>query len=203
MLRIGFDAKRYFFNQTGLGNYSRTLIDSLGQYFPENEYLLYSPKQPSNSIQNNQNTIITPTDWEKQIPSFWRTFRLGKQISKDKLDIYHGLSQEFPYDIHKSKARKIVTIHDLIYLRYPQAYSYFDRKIHTAKLKFACEQADGIIAISEQTKKDIIYYCNTRPEKIKVIYPAVNPLFAKATFTEPERKISYKNIGYPFLISYM
>ncbi len=43
-MRIGFDAKRVFNNFTGLGNYSRFVIDGLVQYFPENEYFLYTPK---------------------------------------------------------------------------------------------------------------------------------------------------------------
>ena len=47
MMRIGFDGKRFFHNNTGLGNYSRSLIKVLSRYFPENQYLLYNPK-PTN-----------------------------------------------------------------------------------------------------------------------------------------------------------
>ena len=43
-MRIGFDAKRLFNNFTGLGNHSRTTIDILTEFYPENEYLLYTPK---------------------------------------------------------------------------------------------------------------------------------------------------------------
>ena len=38
MMKIAFDAKRAYQNGTGLGHYSRTLISSLAQYFPEHEY---------------------------------------------------------------------------------------------------------------------------------------------------------------------
>lgn len=198
MLKIGFDAKRYFFNQTGLGNYSRTLIDSLGQYFPENEYFLYSPKTPPFLPQIPPYKIITPEGWEKKAPSFWRSFYLGKQLSQDKINIYHGLSQELPFDIGKSKAKKIVTVHDLIYLRYPQAYSFFDRKIHAEKLKFACKNADTIIAISQQTKQDIIHFCGTSPEKIKVIYQPANQLFGNALFSKNEKENICKKYGISF-----
>jgi hypothetical protein len=44
-MRIGFDAKRAFFNFSGLGNYSRNTISSLGEAFPEHDYFLYIPKR--------------------------------------------------------------------------------------------------------------------------------------------------------------
>ena len=47
-MKLGFDAKRAFFNNTGLGNYSRDTIRILGQYFSENEYHLYTPKEIKN-----------------------------------------------------------------------------------------------------------------------------------------------------------
>ena len=49
-MKLGFDAKRAFFNNTGLGNYSRDTIRILGQYFSENEYHLYTPKEIKNEV---------------------------------------------------------------------------------------------------------------------------------------------------------
>ena len=49
-MRIGFDAKRAFYNQTGLGNYSRESIRILSHFFQDNDYFLYTPKL----IQNNR-----------------------------------------------------------------------------------------------------------------------------------------------------
>ncbi len=41
-MKIGYDAKRFFHNTSGLGNYSRDLVRTLAEYFPENEYLLFA-----------------------------------------------------------------------------------------------------------------------------------------------------------------
>ena len=58
-MRIGFDGKRFFHNNTGLGNYSRSLIKVLSEYLPENEYLLYNPKKSSNySLKNFNKSVI-------------------------------------------------------------------------------------------------------------------------------------------------
>ena len=47
-MRIGFDGKRAVQNFTGLGNYSRYIVDILCQFYPENEYVLYAPKKQKN-----------------------------------------------------------------------------------------------------------------------------------------------------------
>jgi hypothetical protein len=48
-MRIGFDAKRAFLNNTGLGNYSRDTIRILSDYCSNNKYFLYTPKENQNS----------------------------------------------------------------------------------------------------------------------------------------------------------
>ena len=51
-MRIGFDGKRAVQNFTGLGNYSRYIVDILCQFYPENEYVLYAPKKRENKRLN-------------------------------------------------------------------------------------------------------------------------------------------------------
>ena len=50
-MKIGFDDKRAFLNNSGLGNYSRTLIKSLDEYFPENDYTLFTTKKSGNEFE--------------------------------------------------------------------------------------------------------------------------------------------------------
>ena len=73
--------------------------------------------------------------------------------------------------------KSIVTIHDLIFLRYPKFYSYIDRNIYTYKFRRACQIANSIIAVSECTKRDIIHYFDIPAEKIKVIYQGCDESF--------------------------
>src|SRR5690606_34345519 len=64
-----------------------------------------------------------------------------------------------------------------IFLRYPQLYPAFDRKIYLAKIKQACKKAQLIIAISEQTKSDIQQFIGTSGDKIKVVYQSCSAAF--------------------------
>jgi len=178
---LGFDAKRFFHNKTGLGNYSRDLIRILAKYHPENSYLLYNPKPKKiDRIPIDGKIIIEhlpDTKKDKKFSSLWRLFFICSQIKKDKVELFHGLSGEIPIGLNKTGIKTVVTIHDLIFMRYPDLYSFFDRKIHYFKFKYAANKADLIIAISEQTKKDIVTYLDINPNKIKVIYQGCAPIF--------------------------
>jgi glycosyltransferase involved in cell wall biosynthesis len=189
-MRIGFDGKRFFHNNTGLGNYSRSLIKVLSEYLPENEYLLYNPKKSSNYSLNNFNKSVIEVNPEnyfsKKLKSLWRLYIVSNKIKKQKLAIYHGLSGEIPLGL-PNNIKKVVTIHDLIFVRYPNLYSYFDRKIHFLKFKFAAKKSDAVVAISQQTKNDIVTYLGIKEDKIKVIYQGCNAVF-KQTFTEDQIK---------------
>jgi len=180
ILKIGFDAKRLFNNFTGLGNYSRTMIQNLNNYYPENQYYLFTPKTQhkpdTKHFLNKPYNIIKPT-WEPK--SIWRSFACTKQINKLKLQIYHGLSHELPIGIKKTGAKSLVTIHDLIYKTYPNDFKAIDRKIYDYKFRYACENADTIIAISKSTKTDLVSIYNIPPEKIEVVYQSCHQNFKK------------------------
>ncbi|KIO76668.1 mannosyltransferase [Pedobacter lusitanus] len=178
-MNIGFDGKRAANNLTGLGNYSRSLVLQLSEFFPQNQYFVYSPKvkntgQISSFFKRKNIHLALP---EKSSPSIlWRTFGIKKQLKKDNIAIYHGLSNEIPVGM-PSSIQTVVTMHDLIFLRYPQYYKFIDRTIYNFKSKYACKNADHIIAISEQTKNDIIEFYHIDPSKIEVIYQTCDDSF--------------------------
>ncbi len=181
-MRIGFDAKRAYRNRSGLGNYSRSTVDLLAKYFQNNDYFLFSQdnENPENYQKPEKAQLILPkTSAGRWFGSYWRSFKIFKRADELKLDVYHGLSNELPYKIDQTVAKNIVTIHDLIFLRFPELYKPADRKIYIQKSKYACEIADTIIAISEQTKTDILKYFDIEESKIQVVYQGCNPIFYK------------------------
>lgn len=179
-MKIGFDAKRAFQNNTGLGHYSRTLISSLAHDFPQNDYVLFAPKITGKFQYKTAGNISTV--FPKAFPftilrSAWRSFRIAALAKENALHIYHGLSQELPVGIERSGAKTVVTIHDLIFERYPHQYNPLDLRIYRKKFKHACKVADQVIAISEQTKADLVHYYKVPAAKIEVCYQSCNPTF--------------------------
>ncbi|GCB33146.1 glycosyltransferase family 4 protein [Bacteroides faecalis] len=198
-MKIGFDGKRAVQNYTGLGNYSRYIAEILCRFYPENSYLLYAPKKRDNkrleklTEQFRQLSIIYPkgTFWKK-LSSIWRIKGITRQLEEEEINLFHGLSNELPLNIHKSPIKSIVTIHDLIFLRFPQYYHFIDRKIYTYKFRKACENADRIIAISECTKRDIIDYFQIPASKIEVVYQGCDPIFEQTVCEEIKKEIRNK-----------
>ena len=189
-MKIGFDAKRAFHNQTGLGHYSRTLIHSLARYYPEHEYFLFNPK-PSALFkfeEANVHEVLPGNLLAKFFSSAWRSSWVKKDLARLDLPIYHGLSHEIPIGIKKTKTKSVVSIHDLIHERYPEQYNTVDVKIYRKKFQYACRHADKVIAISEQTKKDIIEFYKTPPERISVCYQSCNAAFGEQ-LTEAQKRI--------------
>ncbi len=193
-MNMGFDAKRAYHNGTGLGHYSRTLIRSLAEYFPQHEYYLFNPK-PSDLFHLNAKNIyeVLPSKLlHKTLSSLWRTAWIKNDLEKNEIDIYHGLSNEIPFDIQKTGISSVVTIHDVIFERYPEQYSRIDVEIYKRKFRYSCGHADKIIAISEQTKRDIIEFYETPEEKIAVCYQSCNPAFAKKADEQLKQHIKEK-----------
>lgn len=181
-MRIGFDAKRAFNNQSGLGNYSRNLLSALYSGYPDFSYILYTPQIKKYLFDlSGRNFELRMPDkiFHRIFPSLWRTFAVSSEIIKDKLDVYHGLSHELPAGIENTGIKSVVTIHDLIFFRYPDLYPAIDRFIYMKKFRYACDKADRIIAVSRQTADDIIKYFEINPDRIDVIYQSCNPLFMK------------------------
>lgn len=182
IMNIGFDAKRAFQNTTGLGNYSRTLISSLAGYFPENKYFLFTPDVSDlfNPIRvGSSRTIVPSSPLFKIFRSAWRSKFITKDIAKSRIEVYHGLSNEIPFGIHCLPVKKVVTIHDLIFERYPRQYNPIDVYTYRKKALYACRNADRIIAVSEQTKKDIISFYRIPAGKISVVYQSCDPVFSQ------------------------
>ena len=126
---------------------------------------------------------------------------MWKNIVSDGLDIYHGLSHELPWQIEKSGVRSIVTIHDLIAFRFPHLFPWLDRCVYIKKITHSCHKADVIVAICEQTKRDIQEYIDIPAQKIKVLYQSVHPRF----YELPEKTLTNKilsrwKISFPYIL---
>ncbi|MBP1618433.1 MAG: pglJ 2 [Bacteroidetes bacterium] len=197
-MKIGFDAKRAVQNNTGLGNYSRYMVEILSGLDLHHSYILFAPKKKENAqlakirLRPSVSFIFPTKLLSKILPSFWRMFWIKSDLKKEKIDIYHGLSNELPVGIRKTGVKSIVTIHDLIFLRYPHYYKPVDRFIYRLKFQHACRRADKIVAISECTKRDIISFFNIPEEKIQVIYQGCHPVFHEKVTSERKHAVADK-----------
>jgi glycosyltransferase involved in cell wall biosynthesis len=172
-MRIAFDAKRYFHNKTGLGNYSRKVVAALSAYYPKHEYFLCDKKAEHSQMKVLPNCEILQPENKSLPDAVWRSYSIITDLKRKEINLYHGLSNEIPLSFPDEKIKSVVTIHDVIYKLYPHYYPLIDRLIYERKVAFACKHADLIMATSQQTKSDLSIYYNVDPQKIKVVYQSV------------------------------
>jgi glycosyltransferase involved in cell wall biosynthesis len=191
-MKIAFDAKRAYQNGTGLGHYSRTLISSLATNFPAHHYYLCAPKLTARfdvASFDNVHNITPATFLSKKLKAVWRSNWVKRDLLNEGIDLYHGLSHEIPAGIQNTGIKTVVTIHDLIFERYPEQYNWIDVQIYRRKFKYACEHADLVIAISQQTKDDIIQFYKIPQEKIIICYQSCNPSFSLQVSDEEKQLV--------------
>lgn len=183
-LSIGYDAKRAACNTTGLGNYSRRVIDEISALHPDWELTLYTPRLRGDllgtALSRRNCRLVMPEGAWRHASSLWRVRRgITSRLGRDGLDLYHGLSNELPLDIRRSGVPSVVTIHDVIYRRCPDNYSAIDRRIYDYKYGRSARNATRVVAISRRTAADIVEFYNIDPAKIDVIYQSCHPQFSQ------------------------
>ncbi|MBN2382865.1 glycosyltransferase family 4 protein [bacterium] len=179
-MNVGFDGKRFFKNTSGLGRYSRTLIKGLLQLPQDNNFkiTLFRPKgevrfQPPTDqrLRVVQAHYVLPGDLGNGL---WRFLRLPAVIEQEKCTLFHGPSHVIP---PKITCPTVVTMFDLIFLRYPAYFRRWDRTYYRVSFRKSARTADHIISISESTKADLIAFFEIDPAKITVIYPGFDDVF--------------------------
>ena len=204
---IGFDARRIVRNGTGLGSYARTLVNALS----ENEHLqlnLYAPDEGRDDLRQqivNREKVkfVYPEGLHFRFQrDLWRTKGVVKQLKEDGVQLYHGLSGELPAGLKAAGIPGVVTIHDLIFLRHPEYYHWWDVEIYRRKFKSTLKEASRIIAISECTKRDILYYGDFPEDKIDVIYQGCSNRFRKSVSEADKNRVKAKyNLSDNFVLN--
>lgn len=206
-MKIGFDAKRFFFNHSGLGNYSRRLIESLFQYFPEHEYVLYSDRldtfekahpEALRILEHYGNSKTSGADLYTLVmvdaPKWWRVWGLGKRAATDGVDVFHGLSNELPWDLPPA-VKSVCTIHDVIFKQFPSYYRWWDRWIYDAKTRRATKMASHLVMTSEATKNQVERFYPIAKGKSSVIYQAVDATYYQQSISS-QRNTEDEDVPY-------
>jgi glycosyltransferase involved in cell wall biosynthesis len=173
-LKIGFDAVGAIkYRGTGIGTYTYQLATNLQRIKGEQiEFLM--PGSEFSDLRFADSSIYTRIANNKE---YYKEEFLPEWIVKNKIDIYHVPQNGIGLPI-KASCKKIVTIHDLIPYVYPETVGRGYLKDFLGQMPDIMKNADGIIAVSEHTKKDIMRFFDYPEDRIKVIYEAAEPVYS-------------------------
>jgi len=170
---IGVDASRANrTKKTGVEWYSYYLIEELKKLTENSnhQFFLYTDKPLRGELAR------LPKNWQEKIlkwsPRYlWTKVRFSWEMLKRKPDVLFIPSHIMPSFYPK---KTVMTIHDLGYERYPEAYSKFSRNYLRKNYRFAAHHAAKIIVPTEFTKKELIALYGVKPGKIEVVSLAYN-----------------------------
>lgn len=167
---IGIDARKYF--DFGIGTYIRHLICEYAAQQPFRDFLLFlAPKDAK--------TIIIPNRWKSTVVNYGKyslseMFLLGQMVKKNNVSVFHSPHYTLPFGL---ASRSVVTVHDLIHLRFPQFFSPLHRAYSFVMIRHAIQDSQFVITDSEFTKSDILRSFRVKEEKIIPIHLGVSKQF--------------------------
>jgi glycosyltransferase involved in cell wall biosynthesis len=178
-MKIAIDVSLAVGESAGVGSYTRGLIEGLANIDAENEYTLYSyvdfPQSPQPTFPPRPNFALRMLQldaehWER----IWYQADLPPQGAMDAVDVVHSPFFNAPKAHHGAL---VVTIHDISFLLQPQFHTEANRLHCLQGTLNAALYADRIIAVSQQTKKDLIDYFSIPEERIRVIHEAPRKVY--------------------------
>jgi hypothetical protein len=134
-----------------------------------------------------QSTWDTRCPWRRIL---WEQTRLSALSSE--LDLLHGLAFAAPL---AARCPTVITVHDLSFLRFPDAFRPFNRSYLTLATKASARRAEHVIAVSESTRQDVISYCGVPAQRVVVIPNGVTEDFSPAP--EAEVRSHARRLGLP------
>ena len=189
-MRIGIDIKCLRYNNSGIGRYLISLLDALQEIDNENEYFLFSPHAIDYPI-TNKNFKLCPYSgkfaFQKKIPGIlWQQLTLPRLLKQYQIDVFWGPEQTLP--LGKSDRKKVLTVHDFVYKRFPETMRKSVRWINNHIGESSIKEADVVAVNSDFTKSELLHYHpNMEHGKIAVVPCGINcvvtPLCAN-----PQRK---------------
>ncbi|MDD8018426.1 MAG: glycosyltransferase family 1 protein [Bacteroidota bacterium] len=176
---IGIDVRKYF--DFGIGTYIQNLLSVYDKQNNHPRTLFVSPNDESLIRQKHQGTIVANL-YSKY--SLQELFLFSRQITDHKIDLFHVPHYTLPYFL---KCKSVVTIHDLIHIRFPEYFTFAQRMYAKSMVKHACSSADIILVDSEFTRQDLLTDFAISPDRVKTIYLGVSDNYS-TDVTDIEKK---------------
>ena len=171
-MRIGIDIRALRAVRTGIGRFVVNLLDKLAIRDNENNYVLYFNSMkgglPDDVAFNSKFEIKCTRIPNRLLNISWAytPFPPVELLLRD-IDVFHSPNFQMP---PTRKASRVVTVHDLVFLRYPEMAIPSSLRHYRPRIKYYLNRSDLIIAVSNATASDIVSYLNINENKIEVVH---------------------------------
>jgi glycosyltransferase involved in cell wall biosynthesis len=210
-LRIGIDYTAAVHQRAGIGRYTRGIVSALAGQSTEDTFVLVVAGDGAEDVppqQRSRAQALGPNFRVRQLPlsrRFWTIVwqRLRVPLPVDVLvgamDVFHSPDYVLP---PVRRGRKLVTIHDLSFLRNPEGAEPSLRRYLSEVVPRSARRADLILADSESTRQDVVELLGVAPEGVDVVYPGVDRPFGPIEDREVLEGVKeLYGLRYPFVLT--
>jgi glycosyltransferase involved in cell wall biosynthesis len=168
-MRIGIDVRKYY--DFGIGTYIQNLLHALDRRTEHDVVMFAAPSDERMIRQNHRGTVVVNSSSKYSLNEL---FTLSTQANAHHVDLFHAPHYTLPIGV---QGKRIVTINDIIHLRFPADYSFVQRTYAYALMRHACAAAEAVLVCSEFTKGELLRRIPVSEKKVHVTYYGVSPKF--------------------------
>ncbi|HEV8675286.1 MAG TPA: glycosyltransferase family 1 protein [Methylomirabilota bacterium] len=174
-MRVGLDARKLY--DFGIGTHIQGLLGEFAALGVPEELVVYAPPdggRPAALAEARGLAWRTESAPPYSLAELWR---LALAARRDRVQVFHAPHYVCPPLL---PCPAVVTIHDLIHLRFPTHRSLLAPIYARVMLRLAVRRAARLITVSESTRRDLAERLGARPEQVRVIPNGVAPQFRPA-----------------------
>jgi glycosyltransferase involved in cell wall biosynthesis len=178
-MNFGLDLRPSLSQPTGVGTYVLGLLERLPALAPEDLFWFFSASMKERYPERAWPSNVRLVDRRLPVRALnlaWN--RLGwpplDRLVRSPLDLVHS---PHPLLIPARRARRVITIHDLFFLKHPEMCQAEVRRDYVELVREHARRADGVICVSEHTASEARRLLDIPPEKIAVTPLGVDPAF--------------------------
>lgn len=188
-MQIGIDYTSAVRQRAGIGRYTRELVSALLALDSQHSYVLFAatgglPKgrwsseierlRPRHDDQLTHRAIPLSDDWLARV---WHRLQLPipVELMTGRVDVFY--SPDFTLPPTRPNTHTLLTVHDLSFVRYPDAFVPALRQYLERVVPRSIDRADMVLADSANTRSDLVTLFGVPDEKVRVIKPGVGARF--------------------------
>ena len=178
-MRVGFAFYSKDKYLSGVEHYSLGLIKALSAYVPNNEYIVFANRAEivHSIVGRRTNVVVRQVAFPRTraCRTIWEHVVLPRLVELARLDVLHCPCYICP--MLPSRVPYVVTVHDTIALDHPSWCTWSNAVYYKLLMRKAVKRAATVVAVSEQTSKDLCRHVALASDRISVISPGIDLSF--------------------------
>lgn len=193
MPAIAIDARKYF--DFGIGIYIQNLVSTISSLDTPYRFSMYVSESQRAKVSVPKNWELKDAHYGKYSPGEF--FLFGRQALRDGVDLFHAPHYTLPSGL---QGRSVVTIHDLIHLKFPQYFSSVQRAYARFMVGHAVRNAGAVIADSRNTKDDLVELFGIDEKRVNVVHLGISESFRRMEAAQIREFRRKHNLEAPYLL---